>query len=502
MSKQAIIYCRVSTPEQAKEGVSLDAQERLCRNHCEKEGWDVKEIFIEEGESGRTDNRTQFQKMLKYASLFSKQIDYLVVYKIDRLSRDLHNYGETKLLLKALGINLVSITENFEDTATGKFIENVMAAKAQLESDQNGERTTSGMIEALLQGRYIFNPPYGYRRIGTRKSASIEPIPEMKDKIRQIYIELSKGIKSREEIRQLAYKIGLTRSNGKMLAKSHFYKLLRNPVYKGYLDVPRMGVNQKGTFEYIVEPELFDTVQLILEGKKKKLPIYKKINSDFPLRGTIKHTCGNYMTANWAKEKGRFGHYRCTKCQKTNLDKFKAEVNFQHYLEDIKLDNRISDVIVEAIKINWKIRSRELQNKISELEKQERIKLEEQEKIFAKNLEGTLTDNITKRLLDKTEIELSEIRFEKSNYANPSSDTTELVSYSVNLLSNMTEVWDKMDIYQKNKLQKFIFPDGLLYDGKEFRTDIKPLTVQINESLSAENSMMVTSRRIELRLQD
>jgi len=76
--KTCIIYCRVSSAEQVQ-GTSLEMQERLCREYAEREGWEVLKVYVEEGESAKSVNRTEFQKALNFCSLKKPRVDNFIV---------------------------------------------------------------------------------------------------------------------------------------------------------------------------------------------------------------------------------------------------------------------------------------------------------------------------------------------------------------------------------------------------------------------------------------
>ncbi|OGM26862.1 hypothetical protein A3D00_03165 [Candidatus Woesebacteria bacterium RIFCSPHIGHO2_02_FULL_38_9] len=101
MAKTCYIYCRVSTDEQAKEGYSVDNQKRACSEYAKSNGYDVKAIFTDEGESARTTNRPEFQRML--GALKNKPVDALIAYKIDRICRNVADFANLRKELKKYG---------------------------------------------------------------------------------------------------------------------------------------------------------------------------------------------------------------------------------------------------------------------------------------------------------------------------------------------------------------------------------------------------------------
>ncbi len=132
-NKVAAIYCRVSTKEQVEEGNSLTTQERNCRDYAAKNGYEVAEVFIEQGESAKTADRPQLQRLLSFCSLKKNGINAVIAYKIDRISRNVDDYSQIRLLLKRYNVEIKSTTEHFENTPAGRFMENIIANVGQFD---------------------------------------------------------------------------------------------------------------------------------------------------------------------------------------------------------------------------------------------------------------------------------------------------------------------------------------------------------------------------------
>jgi len=129
---KAVIYTRVSTTEQV-ENHSLETQEKFCLAYCAKNGVEVAKIFREEGESAKTVERTQLQLMLQYLTDYPGEIELLVIYRLDRLSRSVSDHHALKALLQSRGIEVRAVLETFDDSPAGKLTENMIAAIAQFE---------------------------------------------------------------------------------------------------------------------------------------------------------------------------------------------------------------------------------------------------------------------------------------------------------------------------------------------------------------------------------
>jgi DNA invertase Pin-like site-specific DNA recombinase len=156
----AVIYVRVSTKEQT-ENLSLPTQLRACDDYCARQGFQVVERFIEQGESARTTDRTELQRLLTFCRERKGRVAFVVVYNLTRFTREKHDHFALRTYLRGLGISLRSVTEPIDDTSAGKLMEGVLASFAQFDNDVRSERTRAGMRAALERGRWTFFAPLG-----------------------------------------------------------------------------------------------------------------------------------------------------------------------------------------------------------------------------------------------------------------------------------------------------------------------------------------------------
>jgi DNA invertase Pin-like site-specific DNA recombinase len=123
----AVIYVRVSTKEQT-ENLSLPTQLKACEEYCERQGFHVLARFREEGESAKTVDRTELQKLLQFCRKNKGSVQFVVVFNLTRFAREKYDHFALRAHLKSLGISLRSATEPIDDTSTGKLMEGVLAA--------------------------------------------------------------------------------------------------------------------------------------------------------------------------------------------------------------------------------------------------------------------------------------------------------------------------------------------------------------------------------------
>jgi site-specific DNA recombinase len=161
---RAALYVRVSTEEQAAEGLSLDAQLRALRAYCAAHGWVEAATFVDAGESARTDKRPEFQRMIALAQRKPRPFDVILVHKTDRFARNREDSAVYKSLLRReCGIEVVSAAEQFDDTPAGKLTEGILETIAEFYSANLSQEVKKGMVEAARRGRALGLPPLGYR---------------------------------------------------------------------------------------------------------------------------------------------------------------------------------------------------------------------------------------------------------------------------------------------------------------------------------------------------
>ncbi len=163
----ALIYLRVSTREQAEkgdsaEGYSIPAQREACLRHCAEQGWNVSDEFIDAGESARSADRPNLKAML--ARVAQGDISAVVVHKIDRLARNIEDHVAIRAALRKAGVALVSVTENIEETASGKLVEGIHALMAEFYSANLASEVKKGMAQKAKQGGWPGKAPIGYLR--------------------------------------------------------------------------------------------------------------------------------------------------------------------------------------------------------------------------------------------------------------------------------------------------------------------------------------------------
>lgn len=466
-TKRAVTYCRVSTKEQVDEGNSLNSQEKNCREYCNKNGYEIVRSFVEQGESAKTADRTELQKLLAYCADKKNKIGAVIIYKIDRLSRSTDDYSQLRLLLKRYGVEIKSTSEFFENTPQGRFMENMFANVAQFDNDVRAERCSGGMKDAMREGRYVWMAPIGYDNIRLGGKPNIAP-NEQADLIRETFETIAKGTYATEEVRRIMTAKGLFTRKGKPIVKSYFYNMLKNKIYIGYIE--KFGESHKGLFTPIISKEVFDQVQRVLKNKGKKMVQYKLNSEDFPLRRFVMRPDGKKLTGSWSRGRNKKYPYYRYEVKGSNYNRDAFEVGFMAFMDSYKLNSELFDKLKTKLskKLNVAVEgenkgSEKLKSHIKELNNR-------QNSLIKKNLEGFIGDIILKQQLDLIEKEICDAQGALLSVEKTEVDFGELLDHARGYLENPSKVWREAKLETKVKLQWFQFPQGITFDGVNYGT--------------------------------
>lgn len=219
---RAIGYVRVSTTDQADNGVSLDAQTEKISGWCHANDYELADVHVDRGLSGgRCDNRPALQDALRTVS----RGDSLVVYSLSRLARSTRDTLMIAEALERKGADLVSLSERIDTTSsTGKMVFRLLAVLSEFERDVISERTSMAMAHMRSSGRYTGGfEPYGYRCV----DGALLVIPEEMAVIRLIHQLRAEG-KSLRSISKHLSGLGISSRAGRALHHALIARILKS----------------------------------------------------------------------------------------------------------------------------------------------------------------------------------------------------------------------------------------------------------------------------------
>ena len=411
----AVIYARYSSDNQREE--SIEGQIRECTAYAEKNGITIVKHYIDRAISAKTDNRPEFQQMIKDSD--KKLFDIVLVWKLDRFARNRYDSARYKTQLKKNGVKLMSATEIISDGPEGIILESVLEGYAEYYSADLSEKVIRGMTENALKGKFSGGAiPFGYT-INADRRFEIDPLTA--PFVAEAFQRYNDG-QTMREIRDWLNEKGIKNKRGGPMTFNVIQHMLSNRRYIGELKYRDVLIPD--AIPPIVSVELFNDVQEKML-KNKKAPARRKAEDDYLL--TTKLFCG-YCGALMFGESGtsRTGevhrYYKCATAKKHKGCK-KKTVRKQ-WLEDLVVNQTMQLVKDDAAMESIIAKVMELQNKentnIPLYEKQLRDAESGIQNMLNAIQAGILTSSTKERLeqLEETKREL-EARIAEEKLAKP-----------------------------------------------------------------------------------
>ena len=354
---KAVIYARYSSDNQREE--SIEGQLRECTAFAEKNDITILRHYIDRAYSAKTDNRPEFQHMIKDSS--KHLFDMVIVWKLDRFSRNRYDSARYKTPLKRNGVKVVSATEVISEGAEGIILESVLEGFAEYYSADLAEKVGRGLTENALKAKFNGgNKPIGYV-IDKEQHFQIDPLTA--PFVLEAFKRYDEGSTMKELVDYLTEN-GVMNVYGEKLNFNSIQRMLKNRRYIGEYTFRDIVIPDG--IPAIVPKDLFDRVQQKME-KNKKAPARHKAEDDYLL--TTKLFCG-YCGAYLCGESGtsRTGivhhYYKCVSVKKKRTNCHKKSVR-KDWIEDIVVSETMNmlmdDAAIEAI-VSMVMRLQEQEN--------------------------------------------------------------------------------------------------------------------------------------------
>lgn len=392
--KTVAIYTRVSTTDQAREGHSLEEQEKRLRARCISNEYEVYKVYTDAGISGKSaDNRPAYQQMLK--DMKKGKFNLIMAFKMDRISRSIMDFEEFFNELKKYNCGIEFLCENIDTTgAAGMMFARILGIFAQFERELIQERTLVGVESAVNKGHIGGKPPLGYKHkldeSGKHKLKEWEIDKDEAEIVKEIfdlcasgktYFQISKILK--EKYPEVISSIKKNKETGeeKIIYRkwndSSISTIINNKSYIGVYEY-RKSVKNKDTMEIIgvvpaiISEELYNDCQEMIARNGRNY--YRSKNYLFIQRLVCPH-CGRILACNGCKNKMKndYLYYKCKDCgiylreelienalitELNNLLELSNIINNNYYITDrktaekfnnCKLDHRLRFAIDEKI---------------------------------------------------------------------------------------------------------------------------------------------------------
>lgn len=346
-TKRVGLYIRVSTEEQAAEVYSISGQRERLKAFCVVQNWETIKFYVDEGISGRSTERPALMKMMK--DMEDSLIDVLLVYRLDRLTRSVRDLHNILVFLEKHNCQFRSATEIYDtSTAMGRMFITIVAAIAEWESANLGERVRLGQIEKARQGEWSAPAPYGFMKNDQKR---LEINPEEIEAVKLMVRKVHEGY----SFRQLSLYMQNTSYKPRRGYKWHISSLLdllHNPVLYGAMQWN--DTLYENTHQGIMTKQEFVQLQMIIDSRK--LQKKRETNYEFIYQTKITcPSCGNRLSSecsHWKNKNGKqqsANRYRCQSCALNNrppvsISESMVSESLTEYMKEISFDiNGVSE---------------------------------------------------------------------------------------------------------------------------------------------------------------
>jgi len=504
VQQQAVIYCRVSSQAQLRKGDGLGSQETRCREYARHKNYEVSEVFLEEGVTGKIFDRPKMLEMLSYLSKHKKKHQHVVIIDdISRLARDIETHIRLRTEISSAGGKLESPSIEFGEDSDSRLVEHLLASVAAHQREKNAEQVKNRMKARIQNGYWVFPAPIGYKY--ERKSSHgkiLVPDEPVANIVKQALEGFAVGrFDTQTEVQRflLSHDAFPKDRNGEV----HFQRvpeMLQRLIYTGYFEYPEWGIPlMRGKHEIIID---YETHKRILERLKvqAKAPARKDIHKDFPLRGFVLcDCCGKPMTASWSQGKyNKFPYYLCrNKACDYNRKTIRKETMEDEFEAIIAHMRPSSDTLQLARKL-----MRESWNRALEFEHINQGSVEDQIRQTERKIDQ-LIDRITETdsttLMGAYEAKLKKLEIDKvmlqekiAKCGTTLPDFENTFQTLEGFLCDPQKMWGYDDIVDQKTALKLLFSEPVRYRRKVgFQTPRKAQIFGLFEAIETGNSEMV-----------
>lgn len=468
-----VIYARVSTEEQAKDGYSINAQIDACKKLAKEHELKIVGIFKDEGQSATVKDRPEFVRMI--AKCEEEQIGNVLVYHTDRFARNSLDHAMVKDKLRKANTTLLSYSQPMIDNSPeGKFLDGVLASVNQFYSDDLSRKTKMGLQRKWEEGWWPGWAPIGYTNANKERGEKgyIELDPVQAPLVKEAFKKYATGEYSLIKLAQLMFEKGLkSRKKNQVLTDSSLQQMLSNPFYYGLMHWN--GETKTGNHPTIINKSLFDQCQYVAAQHRQFLLRVRK--HLFLLRGFVYCTFHERrLTAEWhfglnSKARDKVGYYHCCNtggCKSTYIQSDKLEDMTAKLVDRYQFSEEFINIVKEQMRLRLQeskgtinTQKQALINKRSGIE-QKRNSLED------KLIDGTITRETYKRQHERLENEIIQIDNQIANVDGQQKLDMSLIEEVLGLTRNLSKSYRDAPFELKRRYLRLFFEKIYIKDKK------------------------------------
>jgi site-specific DNA recombinase len=483
--KRAVIYARVSSKEQEKEGFSIPAQLKLLAEYAAAQGLTVTREYVDVDTAKQT-GRAAFGEMVSYLKAHPT-VRVLLVEKTDRLYRNLKDWVTVDDLDIEIHFPKEGVVLSRESRSSEKFMHGIKVLMAKNYIDNLSEEARKGMQEKAEQGIWPTKTPLGYRNVaGSDGKRIIESDPDLAPIVSKLFEWYATGQYSLQEAARKARAAGFVyRKSGAKVPVSAVHSILRNRLYTGQFEWN--GKLIQGKHEALVSVELWERVQGVMDGRFAKK--HRRMTHDFAFSGLIACAkCGCSVVGEIKKQ--RYVYYHCTgfadkcqdnpaSCRRRYVREEVLEQQFTELLGRLHFDDEVLDWVRDALRASHADERREHEEAIRRLQTEHKRLADRINAMYLDKLDG----RVDGAFFDKTSAgwRAEQNRCLREIERHESAEQSYMVEgiQILELACNAQRLFERQDPRQKRRLLNFVLSNCTWDDGEVIATFRQPFDLLV-----------------------
>jgi len=488
--KRAFAYYRVSTKGQFEDGISLETQQKLCRQWAIDNDYQIIKEYTDGGKTGTKTTRKALKQML--ADCGEDETDCIIVQDTDRLARNPNDHFAIKALLKKYNIQLISVSQPMlnENSAEAKFIDTVIAGVNAFQSDITGRKTAKVLQAKAAIGWY----PGGVPMLGYHNVINPNPTPGSKidtkiidlnqdiaPHVKKCFEDYATGNFNTQQLADYLNSKNILSPQENKIHRSYIARMLRSEFYLGVFIWNKVRY-ANANHPKLITQELYMKVQQVLGDHNQNATRKRKHN--MLLRGYI--FCTDCQKQMWGerheKENGTvIWDYFCHHCGKGSyIDRDTLEGKVASAFKKIELDKSyVAHVLATAKKILEEDRSNQHNEKVRLYHEKTKIEKAMKEAEDARFRDNTLSVEAFNRIYPRYETQLNNIDVDIEGLKKDHSYSISVLEKVLELAENIGEAYEKAPYLLKRKYLGIFFKKFYVKNGKITRfsltDELKPL---------------------------
>jgi site-specific DNA recombinase len=489
--RQAVVYARVSSKEQEKEGFSIPAQLKLLKEYAAANGFTVLQEYVDV-ETAKQTGRTAFGEMAAYLKAHPS-VRVMLVEKTDRLYRNLKDWVTVDELDVEMHFPKEGVVLSRESRSSEKFMHGIKVLMAKNYIDNLSEEARKGMQEKAEQGIWPTKCPLGYRNVtGADGKKVIATDPALAPLIAKLFEWYARGDISLKEAARKAHAAGLAYpKSGAKVPVSTVHTILRNRLYTGWFEWN--GKLIQGRHEGLIPVELWERVQEVIDGRFSNNT--KRGRRDFAFSGLMScKQCGCAVVGEIKKR--RYVYYHCTgyadkcqgnpaSCRRKYLREEALEAQFTELLGRLKFDDEVLEWVRDALHASHADERREHEEAIRRHQAEYKRLQERINAMYVDKLDGVVDTAFFEKMSGQWRNEQNRCLREIERHQSADQSYMDEGVQLLELARNAQKLFERQEPREKPRLLNFVLSNCTWEDGEVVANFRQPFDLLAETTLRA-----------------